>query len=80
MAQPNQQDFQQLQATIAALTQALPNTNNALVGTKQLLILLVEKDELLNFHTFTEVIKTLLLGLRSLHMHAMQMVSRMPKN
>ncbi|GET04044.1 hypothetical protein GLOIN_2v1781828 [Rhizophagus clarus] len=30
MAQPNQQDFQQLRAAIAALIQALPNTNNAL--------------------------------------------------
>jgi hypothetical protein len=31
MAQPNQQDFQQLQATIAALT----NINNVLVGNTQ---------------------------------------------
>jgi len=35
MAQPNQQDFQQLRAAIAALTQALPNTNNALTGNTQ---------------------------------------------
>lgn len=35
MAQPNQQDFQQLRAAIAALTQALPNTNNALAGNTQ---------------------------------------------
>ncbi|RGB33397.1 hypothetical protein C1646_761753 [Rhizophagus diaphanus] len=35
MAQPNQQDFQQLRAVIAALTQALPNTNNALAGNTQ---------------------------------------------
>src|SRR6266496_6617907 len=35
MAQPNQQDFQQLQAAIAALTQVLPNTNNALTGNTQ---------------------------------------------
>ncbi|CAB5352143.1 unnamed protein product [Rhizophagus irregularis] len=35
MAQPNQQDFQQLRAAIAALTQVLPNTNNALVGNTQ---------------------------------------------
>uniref|UniRef100_U9T231 Uncharacterized protein n=1 Tax=Rhizophagus irregularis (strain DAOM 181602 / DAOM 197198 / MUCL 43194) TaxID=747089 RepID=U9T231_RHIID len=35
MAQPNQQDFQQLKAAIAALTQALPNTNNALAGNTQ---------------------------------------------
>jgi len=35
MAQSNQQDFQQLQAAIAALTQALPNTNNALTGNTQ---------------------------------------------
>ena len=33
--QPNQQDFQQLRAAIAALTQALPNTNNALTGNTQ---------------------------------------------
>ncbi|GBB99000.1 hypothetical protein RclHR1_33900001 [Rhizophagus clarus] len=32
MAQPNQQDFQQLRAAITALTQALPNTDNALAG------------------------------------------------
>jgi hypothetical protein len=35
MAQPNQQDFQQLRAAIAALTQALPNTNNTLAGNTQ---------------------------------------------
>ncbi|PKB97156.1 hypothetical protein RhiirA5_384858, partial [Rhizophagus irregularis] len=35
MAQPNQQDFQQLRVAIAALTQALPNTKNALVGNTQ---------------------------------------------
>jgi len=35
MAQPNQQDFQQLRAAIAALTQALPNVNNALAGNVQ---------------------------------------------
>lgn len=35
MAQPNQQDFHQLRVAIAALTQALPNTNNALVGNTQ---------------------------------------------
>ena len=35
MAQPNQQDFQQLRAAIAALIQALPNTNNALTGNTQ---------------------------------------------
>ena len=35
MAQPNQQDFQQLRAAIAALTQALPGTNNALAGNTQ---------------------------------------------
>ncbi|GBC47626.2 hypothetical protein GLOIN_2v1869520 [Rhizophagus irregularis DAOM 181602=DAOM 197198] len=35
MAQPNQQDFQQLRAAITALTQVLPNTNNALVGNTQ---------------------------------------------
>ena len=32
MAQPNQQDFQNLRQAIAALTQALPNTNQALTG------------------------------------------------
>ena len=35
MAQANQQDIQRLQAAILALTQALPNTNNALVGNTQ---------------------------------------------
>jgi len=33
--QPNQQDFQQLRAAIAALVQALPGTNNALAGNTQ---------------------------------------------
>jgi hypothetical protein len=37
MAQPNQQDFQQLRAAIAALTQALLNTNNALAGNTQVI-------------------------------------------
>jgi hypothetical protein len=35
MAQPNQNDFQALRAAIAALTQVLPNTNNALAGNTQ---------------------------------------------
>jgi ABC-type transporter Mla subunit MlaD len=35
MAQANQQDIQQLRAAIAALTQALSNTNNALTGNTQ---------------------------------------------
>ena len=35
MAQPNQQDIQRLHAAITALTQALPNTNNALAGNTQ---------------------------------------------
>ncbi|GET03432.1 hypothetical protein RCL_jg22401.t1 [Rhizophagus clarus] len=35
MAQPNQQDFQQLRAAIATLTQALPNTNNTLARNTQ---------------------------------------------
>ena len=35
MAQANQQDIQRLQAAILALTQALHNTNNALVGNTQ---------------------------------------------
>jgi hypothetical protein len=35
MAQPNQQNFQQLRAAIVALTQALPNINNALARNTQ---------------------------------------------
>ncbi|GET00511.1 retroviral-like aspartic protease 1 [Rhizophagus clarus] len=37
MAQPSQQDFQQLRAAINALTQALPNTNNALAINTQVI-------------------------------------------